>query len=351
MKKKIGLVGAGKRQRSFYIPVIKKMEEMFSICGIVNRTESTGRDLSQEIGCNFYKDIESLIKAESPDMLVVAIKHDAIVQVIESFPETKVPILIETPVEDQNIIRLEQEKGLVISVAEQWPYLPLEQFKEQLYEKEILERPMLVMNDGRSFDYHAIAQMRSYIGRDSYPVIATGNIAGTNNMIFFKDNDGKEMSSSDIWEIGSVTFSNGSVLNHSFSYMCKKAPFRTIQSLRGYSKSGTVLTGKINDKSNDYEILDFRVLTRSGDSVMLDIKVDRSDGITRSISENTYGTIWKNEFHKFELDDQETAIATHISYISRNQKPLYSVRDSLIDSITINGLKRACHTRETLRFS
>ena len=158
---------------------------------------------------------------------------------------------------------------------------------------------MLVMNDGRSFDYHAIAQLRSYIGRDNYPVVATGNIASTSNMTSFIDNDGKEMSSHDVWEIGSVTFSNGSVVNHSFSYMCKKAPFRTIQSLRGYSKSGSILTGKIDDKNNDYEILDFRVLTKSGETVKLDIICDRDGEVTKSISESTYGTLWENKFYKF----------------------------------------------------
>ena len=144
------------------------------------------------------------------------------------------------------------------------------------------------MNDGRSFDYHAIAQMRTYIGRENYPVIATGNVASTSNITSFIDNDGKQMSSPDVWEIGSITFNNGAVINHSFSYMCKKAPFRTIQSLRGYSKSGTILTGKIDDKNNDYEILDFRVLTKNGETVKLNVVYDIVNGVTRSISENTY---------------------------------------------------------------
>lgn len=350
MSIKIGLIGAGKRQRTFYVPVIKKLGDIFSFSGVTNRTKEKGESLASDLGCKFYNNAKDLVEKESPDFLIVCVKHNATYEVLESLSGLDIPLLIETPVEDRRIVDFGERYGSEISVAEQWPYLPIEQFKNELYLNKIIDRPMLVMNDGRSFDYHAIAQLRTYIGRSHVPVIATGQIATMNKMIDFIDNDGKESVMQDSWELGNVTFNNGSVISHQFSYMCKKAPFRTIQSLRGYSRNGTILSGKIDDKNNDYEILDFRRLYDNRKSEKMNIIVERAGLVTKSITDEKSGMMWVNRFSDSGLDDQETAIATHLLSIG-NGECLYSPRDSLIDSIVMSGIKQACHTRSTVSFS
>ena len=121
-----------------------------------------------------------------------------------------------------------------IGVVEQWPFLPLEQFKQSIFNSGLINRPFLVQNDGRSFDYHAIAQLRSYLGMNSRPVYVTGNAVAVKSPLFI-DNNGKESDAVDSWDIGTVKFENGSVLVHNFSYLCKTAPYRVMQSLRSYS--------------------------------------------------------------------------------------------------------------------
>lgn len=352
---KIGLVGAGKRQRSFYVPVIEKLSNRFSIAGVTNRTNEKGEKLASDLNCKFYNTPGDLVEKESPDFLIVCVKHSATYEVLESLRDLDIPLLIETPVEDSRIVEFSEKYSSKISVAEQWPYLPIEQFKNQIYSSKILERPMLVMNDGRSFDYHAIAQLRTYIGRNNIPVIATGQIASMNKMIDFIDNDGKESVSQDSWELGNVTFNNGSVISHQFSYMCKKAPFRTIQSLRGYSRNGTILSGKIDDKNNDYEILDFRRLCENRETEKMNIVVNQSENVTVSITDKNSGIAWVNKFSDSGLNDQETAIATHLLAMGdcsmSDSGPLYSARDALIDSIVMAGIKQACHTRSSVSFS
>ena len=350
MSIKVGLIGAGKRQRTFYVPVIKKLENIFSFSGVTNRTKEKGERLASDLGCKFYNNPKDLVEKEKPDFLIVCVKHSATYDVLETLEGLDVPLLIETPVEDRRIVEFSERYASEISVAEQWPYLPIEQFKNEMYLNQIIDRPMLVMNDGRSFDYHAIAQLRTYIGRNHIPVIATGQIATMNRMIDFIDNDGKESVMQDSWELGNVTFNNGSVISHQFSYMCKKAPFRTIQSLRGYSRNGTILSGKIDDKSNDYEILDFRRLYDNRESEKMNIIVERDGFVTRSITDEKSGIMWVNTFSDSGLDDQETAIATHLLSIG-NGECLYTPRDALIDSIVMSGIKQACHTRSTVSFS
>ena len=219
-----------------------------------------------------------------------------------------------------------------------------------------MKRPMLVMNDGRSFDYHAIAQLRSYIGRDLYPVIASGQSVCVGSMIDFKDNDGKESMMNDNWDLGCVKFNNGSVISHQFSYVCKKAPFRTIQSLRSYSQNGTILTGKIDNKDNDYEIIDIRVLNDSDkETKKMKVEVDRSEsGTVRKIYDPITGALWINEFSEYDLSDFEVAIAKHISSligVCNGGDPLYSVKDAFFDFLIVSAIKQACYTSTSVKFS
>ena len=71
----------------------------------------------------------------------------------------------------------------------------------------------------------------------------------------FIDKNGKTREEPEFWDISQVVFNNGAILSHNFSYNCKIAPFRSIQTLRYYSPNGTVISGKKDDKDDDYEIL------------------------------------------------------------------------------------------------
>ena len=68
-----------------------------------------------------------------------------------------------------------------IGVLEQWPKLPLEQFKEIIYSSELISRPYMVQNDGRSFDYHAMAQLRKYLNFAN-PVVTKGSVKSYPNL-------------------------------------------------------------------------------------------------------------------------------------------------------------------------
>ena len=356
-KLKVGLVGVGKRQRTVYMPILNKLEDFFDVVGVTNRTDENGQKFAKDFDLDYYGSYKELISSANPDCLIVCVHHSAILSVLENILPFERPILIETPVESRDVVNLCMNSNTPVSVAEQWPYLPLEQFKQEIFKQDKMKRPMLVMNDGRSFDYHAIAQLRSYIGRDLYPVVATGQSVCVGSMIDFKDNDGKESMMNDNWDLANVKFNNGSVISHQFSYVCKKAPFRTIQSLRSYSSDGTIMTGKIDDKDNDYEIIDIRVLDdRDKETKKMKPDIDRSEnGTVRKIYDPVTGVLWMNEFYEYELNDFEVAIAKHLSSLIdvciNNSAPLYSVKDAFFDFLIMSAIKQACYTSSSVKFS
>ena len=349
MKTTIGVIGAGKRFLNVYFPLLKKLENHFEISGFFTRTESKGEAIEADLGLKYFKSIQSLLRDCTVDVLLLCVNENVSFEILKTLESigNKTPVLIETPVSSIEIVRLCNTLSFDVSVSEQWPYLPVEQFKETILSSGIINRPFLVQNDCRSFDYHAIAQLRSYLSRDIQPKLAMGQ-----NIVFqspeFLNNKGEKDQSLESWDISSVKFNNGAVLIHNFSYLCKTAPYRSLQSLRLYSTNGSILTGKINDKDNDYEILDFKFLDGL-DTKNLSPNIERdSNGNVRAISSSIDSVYWENPYEE-SLNDQESAIA-HIFTAAAKIKGLYSVKDSFIDNLIVSGVKQSAMREGTISF-
>ena len=339
MSSRIGLVGAGKRMANIYVPLLKKMG--VDVTGFATRSESTRQRFQELTGLT--PDTLSNIAAAS-DVLLVCVSADAISQVVKKCLQHKKLVLMETPVTDTGLLEAAAQAGVTLGCLEQWPFLPLEQFKELLFEQGIMSRPYLAVNDCRSFDYHAVAQLRSYIGRGFDPVIVTGQSV-VSQMPTFLDNQGNPCSADDSWDLGTIKFSNGAIIQHNFSYNCKRAPFRTIQSLRSYSKDGSIMTGKMIDKDDDYEILDFRRLREGGKTETMQVYCRRSGKHTSSIEDlrvqtpgRGSGLCWTNPFSGF--DDTETALATIIK-AAQEGNVLYPAQQAFVDYVCISAIKQA----------
>ena len=349
MKVNIGVIGVGKRFLNVYLPLIKKLDNHFEIGGFFTRTRSNGVEIENKNGLKYFESIEYLLEKSNPDILLVCVNENVsldIISTLENF-KNKLPILIETPVTNIDLVRKCLSVGFTVSVAEQWPYLPLEQFKKSFLDSCLISQPFLVQNDCRSFDYHAIAQLRTYLGRDNTPKIASGQNITIQSPLFLNNKD-KEDQSLESWDIGSVKFNNGAILVHNFSYLCKTAPYRTLQSLRIYSENGSVLTGKINNKDNDYEILDFRFLNNKETETLNPIIKRDENGNVRSITSSMIKVMWENPY-KESLTDQESAIAHLLQEIASGRN-VYSVKDAFIDNLIISGIKQSCMREGMISF-
>ena len=264
-----------------------------------------------------------------------------------------IPLLVETPINDQSILKEVSENDYKVCVSEQWPFLPLEQFKQEIFNSGKISRPFFVQNDCRSFDYHSIAQLRSYLGRNLVIKSATGQSVSL-KMPDFRNKSGDIVSNPDMWDFGLVKFNNGAVLSYNFAYNCKIAPFRSIQSLRSYSQDGTMLSGRIEDRDDDYEIMDFSYLD-DVETVKMDVQIKRNDSNEISLIYDEKSEIeWKNPFVGSGFDDQMIAVASIISKFSesiKKKEPVpYTVYDSYMDSMIIMAIKQSAQSQMVIKF-
>jgi hypothetical protein len=98
-----------------------------------------------------------------------AISPDAIDAVMPSLVTLETPLLVETPFSWKvqtgwRLLKSVKTLQLAVGVAEQTPYLPLEQLKRRLIELGFVGRVVAAINDFAVYDYHGIAALRAYIG-------------------------------------------------------------------------------------------------------------------------------------------------------------------------------------------
>ena len=327
---KIVVIGCSKRFTNVYYEIISSLgHDIF----LWNRSVEKSENFCKVNKTNHVKDLEEL-KSIKPDLILVFVPAHSQYEVIKLIPETNSKILVETPAEDHRIISLQRNVG----VLEQWPFLPLEQFKRKIYEASLIKRPYMVFNDGRSFDYHAIAQLRDYLGRP-LPVSAKGSVKSYDNQGVV-DNSGKLNTLPHEWTIGQLEMSDGSILSYSFSYNCKSLLAIPIQFLRSISVNGSIITGRMKEIGNDYEFIDVRYVNPDTKNVHIcEVEVERRENTTFSISIPEKLISWVNPYSQLGFDDQQTAMASLIDDALSGK--IYSFRDAYIDYICINMIKRS----------
>jgi hypothetical protein len=151
--KTIGIIGySSKRYNTFYRNILNKLE---CNCLLWNRTNIDYNPFSNE---KIVKDITDLENSKNLDLILCFIKDTSNFNFLSNF-KFKSLVLIETPVTDTRWIDFDKFK---VGVLEQWINYPLELFKEKIYNSKILNKPYQLFNDGRTFDYHAISQLRKF---------------------------------------------------------------------------------------------------------------------------------------------------------------------------------------------
>lgn len=336
-RKKIGIIGVGKRFVNVYYDILSKLDYELVIW---NRTAEKAISFSEgKEPCSCESSLSDLIKNENIDMFLSFLPSAVSYEVLGSF-DFKVPLLIETPVEDQRWINKKN-----VGVLEQWIHLPIEKFKEVIYETGFIDRPYWVFNDGRSFDYHAIAQLRSYTGK-AHPKLLSGNLQNV-PQAQHKNKEGAPSETSDFWTHGQIELNNGALVTHSFSYNCKMTLLKPFQLLRSYSSNGCITSGRCKSMDDDYECLEVRYIGDDGNVVIEKPIVKHTGKTVASISLKKAKVGWKNQLSHLELDDQQIAIATLLQEALNGK--YYLALESYIDNYCILGVKHAYTQKSILR--
>lgn len=336
------VIGCGKRFINIYWPILTSLgHEIF----LWNRTAEKSIDFcKQEKSCNYIENLEGLNDI-NPDVVLCFVPSHHQFELLKRIPKLSCPVLLETPCEDEKLLTL---SGVELGVLEQWPQLPLEQFKRLIYKKGLISKPYMVFNDGRSFDYHAMAQLRTYLNF-AIPNIAKGSIKIYKNPGFL-ENSGKLNTNHNEWTIGQIEMSDGSVLLHNFAYNCKSSLSIPIQFIRSYSTDGSIVTGRMKELGNDYEFIDVRYIDKISKEIKFcEVSVDRTDNKTLSISIKEEDISWINPYGHLNFDDQQTAIASLIDGALHGI--LYSYKNAYIDNVCMTIIKQSAYFQQVIKIS
>ena len=270
---KVGIVGAGRRVREFYVPVLKALHPRYEIVGFTTRSKRSAQRLEAEIDATPFSSPQELVARRNPTFLIVAVQDRQNEATILDALDLSVPMLAETPLAwtvngVRRIMRKAATKNVSVGVAEQFPYFPLEQFRKQLIEADVLGSVYSALNDRVLYSYHAIAQLRRYL-------------------------KGRAKSASSHNRSGAVEFDNGATLVHKYGLLGKGEN----GVVRLYGTSAVMSDYTINLTRSALPLVAVRELTSSGtlESICVDIS-----------SRNKIR--WHNAFSNCRFSDEQIAV-------------------------------------------
>jgi hypothetical protein len=180
--KKCCIIGTGKRFEYFF-PIFEFLikKKYIYISSISNRTGVLNNKY-KIITDNIYNNYDIMITNDNPDIVIILVpanQNFPIVQDINNKYQCK--IFVETPLYNGNKIKNKER----IHILENWIYLPLEILKQNIINSNILGNIKEIINNHRSYEYHGIAQLRSYYNSNSY-----NNIEKKKNETIFYEKNG-----------------------------------------------------------------------------------------------------------------------------------------------------------------
>ncbi|WP_150309271.1 Gfo/Idh/MocA family protein [Planctomonas psychrotolerans] len=160
------IVGSGWRTE-FFLRIARAMPDRFEVCGLVTRSDETGRRIEADWAAPTYRTIDELLAATSPRFVVVSVPRAVAPDAIENVARHGVAVLTETPpgtdVEAMLPLHRLVESGARIQVAEQYHLSPL------------LNAQLAIARSGRlgaissarvaqCHDYHGVSILRRALG-------------------------------------------------------------------------------------------------------------------------------------------------------------------------------------------
>lgn len=321
---RVGLVGVGHRMTDAILPALRALPERFEVVGCSSRSSERRTELETSLGVPGFESPGALVDGATPDLLVVAVNSWQVDGALPAIVELGVPLLVETPVAWQvaagrALVRRIDQLGVCVGVAEQTPYLPVEQLKQKAIGLGLLGRISSAENHYAEFDYHALATLRRALGpgRIAERVQASASRLGDAEVV-----------------TATVTFEDGAVLLHRAIADGSARPAGVVPRL--------VLHGDAGSFVGD----EFVTLGPSGEPVVVPIeRITGDDGsLLELVLAAPSGTVrWRNPFAGLPLDDQGIAVATVLTAMAdavrTGDDPPYLPVESLQDMEIIAAMR------------
>lgn len=337
----MGFIGAGRRMQTIYLPICRKLAPGITLVGFTRRDATQGKTTADAIGVPYFETLERLVNDGKPDLLIVCVPPAANAGVVASALKIGIPILMETPIAlsaraAKDLVRAAVKARVLVGVLEQKPFLPREQMKQFLIASGVFGKIVCAENDFRSYDYHAIAQLRAYIGREHRPVRASAvTRVVTLPAYACKANDSSAGPRQETWNIGTIAFDNDAIAIHAMTSAYKAAPFRTVQSLRAYGERGSL----VNDEAT---VVDDNGQTRI---IQMEPTVGEFGQMQKITATLPSGRVmaWENPFPELPFTEDDSAIAAHLLVMARairgRGQPLYNVEDACTDVAVMEAIR------------
>ncbi len=355
---RVALVGIGKRARTVYLPMLKRMSAHFSIVGFTSRHPDRGMKAATDLGLRFYSSITALNEQATPDVYIVCVPGRSVGAVMRQLVLLHKPILLETPIAPsysraRSLARYIERHNARVAVAEQKPFLPMEQFKQRLIQEGVLGKITVVENDFRTYDYHGIAQLRRYL-HAAQPRSALA-LSTTGALTEYQAAAGAEGPRSEKWDMGMAACTDGRILIHHYNSIGKTVPFRGPKSLRIYGEKGSMYNNEVwivnaATRETEHQIVQE---TRTPAGALLSLHAQ--------FSFTTYR--WENPWSNYSFTDDEIALATQLGGLhamaTQNATPLCSYSEALKDyalffafkySARMGGKRVSLPLRPTIQF-
>jgi len=138
VRTKVAFVGAGRRISQLFLPVLREMSDEFEIVGFTTRSAAGYRRFESQTGIAPFANARELVEATKPAFLIVGVPSGQNEAAIMQLLDLRVPLLTETPAAwtaagVRRIIRKAKANAVSVAVAEQTPFLPLEQLPREAY--------------------------------------------------------------------------------------------------------------------------------------------------------------------------------------------------------------------------
>ena len=195
-KLKIAVVGTGGRSRA-HLSTIPKLEPIYQLVGVCDIDQNRAAEVAQQMSVSGYTDIETLIEAESPDVILITVPPDGHHVITEVAASHGVHVITETPISTtlpcaDRMIDAAARYGVKLEVAENVWRWPQERLKRKIVDAGLIGEITHAHLWYTSGSYHGMNAIRTLV--QSEPVRVVGHA--------------KEIGGSS-WEVGVVEFENG----------------------------------------------------------------------------------------------------------------------------------------------
>lgn len=334
------MVGAGRRAREIYLPILRAQSESFRLVGLVSRSRSSAECLASAAAVPAFDSVSVLCRETGPDLLIAAVSADGNASIGFEIARARRAALLETPLALNTRVahrlgRALHGTGRPVGVAEQKAFLPHECFKQMVIQAGAVGRVAVVENDFRSRSYHAVAQLRRYLPSEALPTWVRSTRAVSPLPAFIDSQGEPRPPGREEWKLAHIVFTDGSVAMHHASTAFKVAPFRHHPSLRVYGSRGSIVGDSL------------AVADASGRTVFVHADV-RSGPSTEQIGvrlPDEREIVWRNPVAEFGYTDDQVAVALHLvamrDAIRDGAPPLYGIHDALVDLDILDAMERS----------